>query len=419
MTTTALGTPTGGAPATLTRVQERRAVWLISSAHLVSHFNQLAFIPLFPLLHEQLGASFIQLGIALTVFNVVSIIAQTPVGFLVDHFGSRKLLIVALLLGAAAFIGFCFLSTYVSLLFAMAVLGLANSGYHPADYDLLHGVVEESRVGRAFSYHTFSGYVGSGIAPLLMLWLATTFGMSIAFLIAGAIGIAVAVPLAFAAQLDRRPTASIGGGAVPAIRLRALLTPAIIGFALFFTMLSLSTSGIQNFSIVALHAIDRIPLGLANLGLTMFLVGIALGVLAGGVVADKTTRHVHVAVGGFLCCAAVTLSVGALNLNGYVAALMLGAAGFCSGLIMPSRDMLVRKAAPHGAMGRTFGIVTTGFNIGGAIGALLFGLLMDRGQPRAIFYASALLMLVTTCLPMILDMVQGRRRQPIGNAIVK
>jgi MFS family permease len=170
---------------------------------------------------------------------------------------------------------------------------------------------------------------------------------------------------------------------------------------LFFTLLSLSQIGIQSFSIVALNALYHIPVGLASAALTAFLAGIALGVLGGGIVADKTARHADVAVAGFACCGLLTFAVGTFDLGGYAIAALLGLAGFCSGLIAPSRDMLVRGAAPPGAMGRTFGIVTTGFNIGGTIGPMLYGFLMDRGQPREVFYAGAALMLVTAALPLV------------------
>ena len=58
----------------------------------------------------------------------------------------------------------------------------------------------------------------------------------------------------------------------------------------------------------------------------------------------------------------------------------MGLAGVIFGMIQPSRDMLVRRAAPPGTAGRVFGIVSTGFNIGGIIGPLLFGWLMDHGS---------------------------------------
>ena len=76
----------------------------------------------------------------------------------------------------------------------------------------------------------------------------------------------------------------------------------------------------------------------------------------------------------------------------------MGMAGFLSGMIAPSRDMMVRAAAPPGAAGRVFGIVTTGFNIGGTIGPMLGGWILDHGQPRLVFYASVTFMLLTVAL---------------------
>jgi MFS family permease len=59
--------------------------------------------------------------------------------------------------------------------------------------------------------------------------------------------------------------------------------------------------------------------------------------------------------------------------------------GLLNGIIQPSRDMMVRAVTPAGSFGKVFGFVTTGFNLGGMISPLLYGWLMDRGEPRAIF----------------------------------
>ena len=77
---------------------------------------------------------------------------------------------------------------------------------------------------------------------------------------------------------------------------------------------------------------------------------------------------------------------------------------------MPSRDMLVRAAAPPGAMGRTFTSVTSGFSIGGMIGPLMFGFIMDRGAPQWVFGASVIVMILTASVALIGDRGSARRR---------
>src|SRR4029079_14181072 len=81
----------------------------------------------------------------------------------------------------------------------------------------------------------------------------------------------------------------------------------------------------------------------------------------------------------------------------------MAAAGVLSGMIMPSRDMLVRAAAPAGAVGRTFGIVTSGFGIGGMVGPLMFGIAMDRGAPQWVFGISVILMIAVAVLALVGD----------------
>ena len=75
---------------------------LIGSGHAVSHLYLLALPPLFPLLRADLGASYVALGLLITVFNVATGAAQVPAGFLVDRFGGRRLLLLGLgVMGAA------------------------------------------------------------------------------------------------------------------------------------------------------------------------------------------------------------------------------------------------------------------------------------------------------------------------------
>jgi MFS family permease len=141
----------------------------------------------------------------------------------------------------------------------------------------------------------------------------------------------------------------------------------------------------------------------ANLALTAFLGASAAGVLAGGFLADRTTRHGQVAAICFAANAAIVLAIAAVALPDTVLIAAMTAAGFLGGVIAPSRDMLVRRAAPPGAAGRAFGIVSTGFNLGGIISPLLFGWIMDQSAPHWVFGLSAVFMVLTVLLAPITE----------------
>lgn len=368
----------------------------ISIAHWVSHFHLLVMPMLFPFLKSQLGVGYVELGFALTVSAVVSGLTQAPTGYLVDHFGARRILLSGLTLGGLALILLGLHLSYASLIACAVLLGVANSVYHPADYAILAEHMDEARMGRAFSVHTFAGYLGGAVAPAIVAALVTVSGGVGALLASGAIGLLVALLLVAMNIPDASAhKAKPGNANLPK---QAVITPALITLTALFMLLSLSVAGINNFGVVALMSGYGATYSIANVALTAFLGASAAGVLAGGFLADRTERHGYVAAACFAANAAIVLLIALVTLPGWALTAAMTAAGFLSGVIAPSRDMLVRNAAPPGAAGRAFGIVSTGFNLGGIVSPLLFGWIMDQSAPHWVFGASVIFMVATVVL---------------------
>jgi FSR family fosmidomycin resistance protein-like MFS transporter len=378
------------------RASESKFIGTICLVHFASHYYITLLAPLFLFVRADYGVSYTELGLAFTAFNVISTALQTPAGFLVDRVSARLLLIGGLLIGAAAFTIAALVDSFWVFVAMFGLAGLGNTVYHPADYALLSRHVPGARAGRAFSLHTFSGMLGNAAAPPSLLFLQSMVGWRGAFLGAALLGVMVALVMAVAGEppelaepsgpIKKRGAAEAGSAPVG---WRLLLSAPILLNLFFFVLLAMSSGALYNFMVPALGALYGTPPTIGNAALTGLLLLSPIGVLVGGWLAGRTAHHGLVATCGLIVTATVSSLVGSFDFAAAVLVMLTSTAGFFSGMTMPSRDMIVRAVTPPGAYGRVFGFVSTGFNIGGIVAPIIFGQLLDRGYPRAIFFCVA------------------------------
>lgn len=364
-----------------------RVVGAVSAAHFISHYYIIALAPLLPFVRDEYQVTYTQIGLAFAAFNIVTAVFQTPAGFLVDRLGARVLLILGLAIGASSFVLVGLIDSFWVMVTLFAIAGIGNTVYHPADYALLSQHVPSDRIGQAFSVHTFAGMLGSAVAPASLLMMQSVWGWRGAFVGAGILGFAVAF---FLLLLRDGSIATAKAGTRAASNSsdagwRLLLSAPILLNLAFFILLAMMSSGLYNYSVVALGALYGTPVTTANAALTGNLLLSAAGVLVGGLLVTRTKRHGLLATLGLSAMALSVVLVALVDLSSLALIAAMSLAGLFSGVIMPSRDMIVREVTPPGSFGKVFGFVTTGFNIGGIVSPLIFGAVMDHGSPRMVF----------------------------------
>jgi len=344
---------------------------------------------LLPIMTQVYDVGFTELGFAITAYSFATGIVQAPVGFLIDKFGARRFLIVALFGTAAAFTGIGLSDSYAALVVLMVFAGLANSVFHPADYSILNASVPEHVIGRAFSLHSFFAQLGNAAGPMTVLALLTVMDFSTAMLFCGGAGIVAAAVLAANSGVlkeSRAPAPSSKTATGPTLGIGLLLSaPIMLGFA-FFALTAVNHRGVTGFGAASVHLLHDIDLTDAGIALGAYLLSTPFGVLTGGWLADKTARHAHVAVSMFAIIAAALFAIASVSITAFAAAGLFAVIGFCQGVATPSRDMLIRAATPPQEMGKVFGFVSSGLNLAGVVTPPVLGYLLDTGSPGGVFW---------------------------------
>ncbi|MCB1883224.1 MAG: MFS transporter [Geminicoccaceae bacterium] len=369
--------------------RDGQVIGTIGVAHGGSHFFQLVLPSLFPWLIDAFAVSATRLGLLLAVFFAVSGVAQAFAGILVDRFGGGRVLTVGLaLLGVGALIA-ALAPTFAFLLPAVVLMGLGNSVFHPADYAILSHHVSPGRLGRAYGIHTVGGSVGWALAPIAMAGIAGVAGWRTALVVAALIGFGLSFFVAAGrARLETPLLAAVPGksrGSATIDYLRLVSHPSILMCFAFFIFVSLVLLGLQTFMPLGFERLRGMDALAAGAAVTALMLGSAAGTLVGGHLADRGVRLQAIIGVGLVLAAGLVWLLGLPFLPAWGIYALAAGAGALLGMTTPSRDLLVRRAAPPGATGRVFGFVYSGLDLGATLAPVLMGALLDHGHGDRIF----------------------------------
>jgi sugar phosphate permease len=153
-----------------------REVWLISAGHGLTHWYTATFYLLLPLIGKELGLSYTEIGLIMTIQHVAGAISNIPGGIIVDTVGKKGYLMATSLF----WVGFPYAlmslaHSYWMLLACVTLVGIGNNLWHPAAISTLARRFPE-RKGLVLSFHGMGGNVGDAVAPLVIGALLAWYG---------------------------------------------------------------------------------------------------------------------------------------------------------------------------------------------------------------------------------------------------
>lgn len=393
---------------------------LAASIHGCQHLFLRLFPPLIPILAVDLGASFWQLGLLVSVYMFAGGLFQAPMGVLSDRVDRRHLLVVAFLamgvgylvfvfaprlgadLPALTLLGHTFDGTFQLMAVGMFVAGIGYSAIHPVGYPLISANVAPENKGKVLGMWGSASKVGDAAAPLLVGALIIAIAWEWILVGISLFGFAFAAFLALVFRrgaYETRPPATTAdeddGDVVRELLAapRTFLFPMAAVVASFFFIL-FAGNGLLTYTpafVTDVYGYSGAVLGvafgpesIANFYFGLLLISGAVAQLVVGSVADASDHRlvllVLLGLGGCGLLVLAALPLGPLMLA--VAFVALGATLFG---LNPARDALISDITPPAYEGRTFGYIWTLALVGSSGYPIVIGYIADTMGLRVSF----------------------------------
>ena len=366
-----------------------RELWLITIGHALTHWYPATFYLLLPLIGNELGLSYSQIGLIMTCQYVAAAVANVPGGVLVDTVGRKGLLMAVSLF----WVGFPYLLIgfshgYLMLLICVALVGFGNSLWHPTAIPTLAQRYPD-RKGLVLSLHGMGGNVGDAVAPIVVGAALAVFTWREVVVINVLPGLVVAL-LMFAflgtMRLGSRKTEAQAQSLSDYWKgLRTLFNNrALILLSTGSTFRSMTQTALLTF----------LPVYLAHdMGYSPFWVGACLFALqAAGFAAAPVAGHLsdrmgrkNIAITSMATTAVVLVAI-ALTGGSPLFVALVAVLGFFLYALRPVIQAWMLETTPRNMGGSSIGVLFGAQAVGAAIGPLLAGMVADSRGLLATFY---------------------------------
>jgi MFS transporter, FSR family, fosmidomycin resistance protein len=263
-------------------------IFAVSFCHMLNDVMQSLLAALYPMLKEDYGLAFWQIGLLTMAFQVTASLLQPLVGLYTDK--NPKPYSLAFGMGSTFFglLLLAFGGSYSILLLGACMIGIGSAIFHP-EASRVARMASGGRFGLAQSLFQVGGNFGTAIGPLLAAFIVVPRGQtSVAwFCVAALLGMIILQQIG--AWYNRYTAARKGAGrAIPAVNLpRNKVVIALVVLAmLVFTKNIYMASFTSYYTFYSMERFD-VTVQQSQLMLFLFLGAVALGTVLGGPMGDR------------------------------------------------------------------------------------------------------------------------------------
>ncbi|HDR73994.1 MAG TPA: MFS transporter [Methanoculleus sp.] len=275
-------------------MKEKRAIWALSAAHLITDLYSPVLPAILPLLISVHGYSYLTAGIIVTVFQLASSFTQPIVGWLYDKKGIAIHISFSVLIGSVFISAVGLVDSYPLILAFAAIGALGHAFFHPGALGTVSKLAEDSSRGRLTSYFVVGGNLGFAIGPVLAGAAVGLFGLEgmIVLVLPGLVTAFVLkwiLPPPAAKPADQEREMQGGSVPRPTVVAAALLVfgSAFRAWAIFGAMAFLPTYLTE----------CGLSVTNANLAVTVMLLCGVAGQVVGGTISDRYGRKEYTLFG--------------------------------------------------------------------------------------------------------------------------
>lgn len=383
-------------------------LFAVGFCHLLNDMIQSVIPAMYPVLKDNLGLTFAQIGIITLVFQMTSSIFQPFIGNYADRHPQPYSLAAGMCFTLTGLLALAFSSNFPMILLSVAVIGCGSSVFHP-EASRVAQMASGGKKSLAQSIFQVGGNGGSAIGPLLAALIIIPYGQHAVGWFALAAMLASAVLLRVGAWYSLMLTGAESSResrlrATPGLPKRRIYAAMSILVVMIFSKYFYNACITSYFTFFLIGKFG-IPVQASQFCLFAYLAAFAAGTLLGGVAGDRYGRK-YVILFSILGAAPFTLALPYLNLFWtLVASIMTGLviSSAFSAIVVYATDLMPDKVGM--VAGIFFGLM---FGLGG-IGSAFFGWIADMKGVEYIFRLSSWLPLLGIIAVFLPDIRAGRR----------